>query len=246
MESRKVQRVGYSTLSVSLPSDWVKSVGLQRGDRVAFMPERDGSLRLVPGPLVERETEAEENVVKSDLCDEPRMLERVVVGNYILGCDTLRIVSSKRIRSEHVEETRSIARRLIGLSIIEETPNQIVLQCSIDPAKFKINMLMRRLSIIASTMHEEAMQAFIDFDIGLAEDTIRREEEADMMYWLALRLLLSAQRVQAVAEKIGLEKSSQIPGNRLILKYLETIADCAECIAKRVIELRKLKISVGK
>jgi len=241
-----VQKVGYSTLSVSLPSEWVKDIGLKQGDLITFTPERDGSLRLMPGPPVEREVKAEDIVVNSDLCDEPRMLERVIVGNYVLGCDTLRVVSSKRIRSEHVEEVRRISRRLIGLSIIEETPNQIVLQCSIDPAKFQIDMLMRRLSIIVSTMHNESMQALVNFDMNLAEDTIRREEEADMIYWLALRLLLSAHRVQVVAEKIGLKEPSQVPGNRLILKNLETIADCAEDIAKRIILLRKLKISVGK
>ena len=246
MESRKVQRVGYSTLSVSLPKDWIKETGLKKGDLVMFLPERDGSLKLMPSALVERKAEAEEIVVNADLCNETGMLERVIVGNYILGRDTIRIVSSKRIMSAHVEEVRRIIRRLIGLGIVEETSNQIVLQCSIDPMKFKIGMLLRRLSVIAATMLSEATQALVESDPELAKDVIRREDEADMVYWLAVRLLLSAQRVRTIAKKIGLEEPLHIVGNRAILKYLELIADYTQNIAKSVIELERYKDRIEK
>lgn len=246
MESRKVQQVGYSTLSVSLPSDWAKEVGLKRGDLIHFTPERDGSLKLTPSTLTEGKPETEkEFVINSELCNEPRMLERAVIGNYILGRDVIKIVSSKRIQSVNVEEVRSIARRLIGLGIIGESPNQIVLQCSIDPTNFQINLLMQRLSVIVSTMHDEAMQALINFNPELAKAAISREDEANMIYWLITRLLLSAQRFKNIADKIGLKEPLQIPDNRMISKYIETIADCAENIAKRAIELQKYKEHIG-
>ena len=239
MESRKVQRVGYSTLSVSLPRNWVKDVGLKQGDLVTFLQERDGSLKLMPSELIEHKAKAEEFVINSDLCEEPGMLERIVVGNYILGRDVITIISSSRLRSAHVEEVRRIVRRLFGLGIVEETPNRIVLQCSIDPAKFKIDMLIRRLSVIASTMQSEAVQALLEFDPKLAEDAIRREDEADMVYWLAMRLLLSAQRVRAIAEKTGLEDPLHILYYGLIIRYLELIADYAENIARTAIDFKE-------
>lgn len=239
MESRKVQRVGYSTLSVSLPRNWVKDVGLKQGDLVTFLQERDGSLKLMPSELIEHKAKAEEFVINSDLCEEPGMLERIVVGNYILGRDVITIISSSRLRSAHVEEVRRIVRRLFGLGIVEGTPNRIVLQCSIDPAKFKIDMLIRRLSVIASTMQSEAVQALLEFDPKLAEDAIRREDEADMVYWLAMRLLLSAQRVRAIAEKTGLEDSLHILYYGLIIRYLELIADYAESIARTAVEFKE-------
>ncbi len=245
MESRKVQQVGYSTLSVSLPSDWAKEVGLKRGDLIHFTPERDGSLKLTLHPLTEDKSETEkEFVINSESCNEPRMLARTVIGNYVLGRDIIKIVSSNRIQSGNVEEVRSIARRLIGLGIIEESPNQIVLQCSIDPTNFQINQLIQRLSVIVSTMHQEAMQALINFDPELAKAAISREDEANMIYWLITRLLLSAQRSKNIADKIGLKEPLQIPDNRMISKYLETIADYAENIAKRAIELQKYKAQI--
>jgi phosphate uptake regulator len=238
MESRKIQRVGYSTFSVSLPKDWVETLGLRQGDLVMLLPEKDGSLKLIPSSMVERRPVTEEYEINADLCNEPRMLERIIVGNYTLGRDAFRIISSTRISSMHAEEVRQISHRLMGLGIVQETPQRIDLQCSIDPTKFKIDMLMRRLSVIASTMQSEAIQALTDADRELAEDAIRREDEADMMYWLAIRLLLSAQRDRVVADKIGLEDPLQLIYYGLITRYLEMIADNAQNIARRAIEFK--------
>jgi len=238
MESRKVQRVGYATFSVSLPKKWVKSTGLKQGDLIMVFPEKDGSLKLIPSSMVERRAQIEEYVINSDLCNEPRMLERLIVGNYILGRDVFKVVSSTRISSIHAEEVRQITRRLMGLGIVQETPQQIDLQCSIDPTKFKIDMLLRRLSIIASTMNSEAMQALTESNQEMAEATFRLEDEADMMYWLATRLLISAQHDRIIADKVGLEEPSQILYYTLIARYLEIIADHAEDIARRAIEFK--------
>lgn len=237
MESRKIQRVGYSTFSVSLPKKWVQNTGLKQGDLVMLFPEKDGSLKLIPSSTVERKTQTEEYIINSDLCNEPGMLERIIVGNYTLGRDAFRVVSSTRISRMHIDEVRKISHRLMGLGIVQETPERIDLQCSIDPTRFKIDMLLRRLAVIASTMNLESVQALTE-NLELAEDAIRREDEADMMYWLAIRLLLSAQHDPTIADKIGLEDPSQILYYTLIARYLELIADHAENIARRAVELR--------
>ncbi|MDH5449818.1 MAG: hypothetical protein OEX77_02800 [Candidatus Bathyarchaeota archaeon] len=237
MESRKLQKVGYSTLSVSLPSNWVKEMNLKRGDTMFLTQEKDGSLKMFPSKILSPREGVEEYICNCDLCDDPKMLERVIVGSYILGRDLFSIISSDRVRSEHIEEVRGIMRKLIGLGIIEETSDRITLQCSVDPRKFHLDMLLRRLSILSLTIVKEAVQALADFDISLAENAIRREDEADMMYLLAMRLLVSAQRKREVAEEIGLKDPLHILYFGLMLRYLELIGDYAEEIARRVIEL---------
>ena len=236
METRKVQKVGYSTVTVSLPSEWVKKNNLHAGEIVFLATDRDGTLRVMPSHLAQRE-EAEEYVINADNCDEQGMLERIIVGSYILGRDVIRVTSSTRIEKEHIDEIRRIVRKLIGLGILEETPKNILLQCSVDPTKFKLDMLTRRLSLIASTILSEATQAFLEGNKSLAEEAINREDEADTIYYLAVRLLLSAQIKPDVAEQIGATDILFIPATRLILQYLELIADYAEDIAKRIIEL---------
>lgn len=244
MESRKVQKVGYSTITVSLPSEWVKENNIKPGDLVFIVPEIDGTLRIVPSDLARKE-EAEEYIVNADVCDEKKMLERLIVGSYILGRDVIRITSTSRIKSECVKEVRGIIQKLIGLGILEETPKNILLQCSIDPTKFQMDMLIRRLSLIASTIYSEAIQGLLEKDATLATDAINREDEADMIFFLATRLLVLAQRKRDLAEKIGFTKLILIPCTCLILQYLELIADYSEDIAKRVVELEKYKESLS-
>ena len=239
MESRKIQKVGYSSLAVSLPHSWVEEVGLKKGDEVIFIRDEDGSLRIIPSRLVKSEGTVKEAIINVTVCDEPGMLERAIVGNYVLGRDVIRIVAPGRIKPSHVEEARKTVKRLIGIGIVEETPTQIVLQCAIDPSRFPINTVMRRLYVISSLMYKEAVQALTDYNYDLAIEVINREDEADMMYWLTVRLLLSAISDRSIADKIGIRDPRHIAGNRAIAQRLEHMADLACNIAedcKKLIE----------
>ncbi|MCK4443322.1 MAG: hypothetical protein KAW09_02180, partial [Thermoplasmata archaeon] len=123
---------------------------LKRGDVVFLTRERNDTLRLIPSALAEKEAVPRVYVIKADQCSKSGLLERVVVGNYVLGRDTVCVESKKRMKSSQVDEIRGIVPKLMGLGIIEETSNRIVLQCSIDPSKFPIHTLIRRLYIITS------------------------------------------------------------------------------------------------
>lgn len=235
MESRKVQKVGYSTMTVSLPSEWAKQNSVAPGDLVFLTSEKDGSLRVMPRQVAQRE-EAEEYIINADECDETGMLERIIVGCYILGRDVIRVSSSTRIERAHNDEIRRVVRKLIGLGILEETPKNVLLQCSVDPAKFKLDMLVRRLSLIGSTILFEAVQSFTEGKRSLAEEAASREDEADTIYYLAVRLLLLAQVKPDIAEKVGVTNILFIPATRLILQHLELISDYAEDLARKCIE----------
>ncbi|MEM2937263.1 MAG: PhoU domain-containing protein [Candidatus Bathyarchaeia archaeon] len=224
-------------MTVSLPSEWAKQNNIKPGDLVFIMPEKDGTLRIMPANVAQRE-EAEEHIINVDACNEKGMLERIIVGSYILGRDVIRVNSSSRIEKAHVDEVRGIVRKLIGLGILEETSKGILLQCSVDPTKFKLDMLIRRLSLIASTILSEAMQAFTENNEALASEAISREDEADTIFYLAVRLLLSAQLNPGVAEQIGATDILFLPATRLILQNLELIADYSEDIAKKIISLK--------
>lgn len=220
-------------MTVSLPSEWVKQNNINPGDLVFVIMEKDDTLRIVPANVAQKE-EAEEHIINVDACDEKGMLQRIIVGSYILGRDVIRITSSSRIEKAHIEEVRGIIRKLIGLGILEETQKNILLQCSVDPSKFKIDMLIRRLSLLAATILSEAMQAFMENNESLANEAISREDEADSIFYLAVRLILSAQINPDIAEQIGATEILFIPATRLILHCLELIADYSEDIAKKI------------
>jgi SpoVT / AbrB like domain. len=48
MDLRKVQKFGKSTLMISLPAEWVKSVNLKPGTSVYIDVDEDGGLKVYP------------------------------------------------------------------------------------------------------------------------------------------------------------------------------------------------------
>ncbi len=238
MESRKIQKVGISTLTVSLPKQWAETQNLKKGDQVFIVQEGDSIRMLAPESARKRlERPVPDYVIDADAMDEPGMLERIIVGNYVLGRERLVVRSSSRLKSEHLDEIRGVSKRLMGLGIIEETGNQALLQCSLEPSKFPIDSLIKRLYNLGSTMLRESIEALITKDRSLAEDAIRREDDADMMYWLIVRLVLSAQQDDSLITKLGMGSRLNNAGYRLISKELETVADCATHIAENVLDL---------
>ena len=239
MEPRKIQKVGYSTLSVSIPMNWAKKTGIKKGDVVFISEESDGALRITPEP-----TKTEDQsiyVVNVDNCDNTKVLARVIVGNYVLGRNLIKVESERRLMREQIESIREVTQKLLGIGIIEESDRHLLLQCSIDPKNFPIDTVIRRLYVITSIMFKEGMDALIDRDMELAKDALAREHEADTIFWLLTRLLASAQQSRLVSEAIGINEPMDVVENNLIAWYLEMIGDRLYAIAQNVISLEDLR-----
>ncbi|MFB0543182.1 MAG: PhoU domain-containing protein [Candidatus Bathyarchaeia archaeon] len=236
-EYRRVQKVGHSTLSVSLPAKWVKSKGLRKGGSIFFYEENDGSLRIYAEP---KSPNSEVFVVDTDRYEDPVTLARIVVGNYVLGRNIIRIVSSRRLRREQIEVIREVTQRLLGIGIVEEGERHLLLQSSIDPKSFPLPTMIKRLYMIVSTMFKEARNGLIDGDIELAKDAISREHEADTTYWLISRLLSSAQQSWIVAQDMAISDPIEIIHSSLVVRCLEMIGDHSQLIARKSIELEEV------
>lgn len=245
MESRKVQAVGSSTLAVSLPKSWTKARNLKKGDQLLMIQEGD-YLKLIDSSSIADDNirSAPQYVINADMCQEPGMLERIIVGNYVLGREKWTIKSKTKLKSKQHREIRNVSWKLIGLGIIEETADSMSLQCSIDPSKYPIEGLVKRLFNLSLMMFDESIESLLTNDLQLAEDVIKREDDADMIYWLCLKLILSVQMDDSLMEKVGLGNRLEIVGYRLIIKDIESIADHSEEIAENVITLLKNDISL--
>ena len=240
MEIRKVQRVGHSTLTVSLPRDWVRQVGLKQGGIVTLRLSEFGELVVTPGT----DFEADEMTVckiNADACKDGELLSRMITGNYILGRDTTIISSSTDLTPEQLNAIRDSTRRLSGLGIVEQTPNEAVIQCFLDPSKFSITGLITRLHKVSVSMLDRALQALMDRKYSLALEVLELESEADRLYWLILRQIFRAISRIPLSRHLGMESATHAVGYRAVSKYLEEIADCSESIASQIISMSEEK-----
>lgn len=210
-------------------------MGIKKGDIVFLSEENDGALRITPEPIKARDKSI--YVVNVDNCDNTKILARVIVGNYVLGRNLIRVESERRLMREQIQSIRTVTQGLLGIGIIEESDRHLLLQCSIDPKNFPLETVVKRLYVITSIMFKESIDALIDRDMELAKDAMAREHEADTIFWLLVRLLASSQQSRIVSEAIGIVDPMEIIVNSLVAWYLEMIADRLNSVAKKILEL---------
>lgn len=230
MEIRKAQRAGYSTLIVSLPIKWVKEVGLKPGDALALSEEQDGSLRVIPQLGLRTKGESV-SIVNADLCIEKQLLTKLIVGEYIVGHETIHVSSKRPLRPEQLEEIRNATSKLIGIDVVEQTLNRVILQSLVDPMKFPIYTSLRRIHAIIIAIFDAILQAISEKEIKYLKEVSNMENDVDRLYRLTVRQLMLAARDREIMKHVGIETPLNIVGNRVVAKALEEIADSTERIA---------------
>ncbi|MGC9116165.1 MAG: AbrB/MazE/SpoVT family DNA-binding domain-containing protein [Conexivisphaera sp.] len=245
VDARKVQMVGYSTLSVSLPKDWVKQVGIKPGDIVSMIRMDDGSLKIKPG-LVKEESEKITKVVHVDTCGDAGLLGRMIIALYLTGADSITLVGDDGgIPKEKAEEVKAAVSRLNGFSIVEESPERIVIQSFIDPASSPIWNLMKRLHSLTTRMMELVQRALKEGNAEMLQDVREAEEETDRVFWLSVRQLLLANTRPELQEKLGVDSPKHIPGHRMVVKLLEKVGDFAVAAARELETILKGNVKVS-
>jgi phosphate uptake regulator len=244
MEKRRIMRLGKSSLTVSLPLNWIQKTGLKKGDHLVIATEKDGSLRIMPDVMVSQMETPKSCTINTDLCNAKDLLLRMIVASYIKGYDIINIASSKRIGKDNIEAIRNAELSLMGLSIVEETSSRMTLQCSINASMFPIDLAIRRLYSLFLTMGDEAIDALTNSNLELAKEAQRREREANMMYALILRLLNQAQSNYKIAKMIGIDVND-IMNMLVVANTLERNADWAFRIAENVGQIENSGVTIN-
>jgi phosphate uptake regulator len=235
IDVRKVQMVGYSTLSVSLPKDWVKEVGVKAGDVVSIIRLEDGSLRLHPG--LTKDEKLPKRVVNVDKVVDAGLLRRVIIGLYIIGAETIVVKGNSGLNAVQIEAVKSAVQRLNGFGVVEQTAGTITIQSFLDPTKFPIDGLLRRLHTMTTYMLEATFKGLLERRKESAQEVVLAEAELDKIYWMTVRQLLYASKRPDAARKIGIDSALNIAGSRLVAKLTEKIGDYAEGMSVNTVAL---------
>jgi phosphate uptake regulator len=235
-ELRKVQKVGYSTLAVSIPKRFAKELNLSEGDSVLFREDADGTLRLIPATKARKSSKA---TIRADLIENDETLMRLIVGSYALGYDTVEVSSREpldKVRTDMVIET---VKSLRGLEVVESDSRHVVAQSFMDPTKFPVDSLIKRLQILVAKSLDEIMEALDPGKIGSLNEVRRIQDEIDELYWLIVRQLLVALNRRELAADIGIESPLHASGNRVCAKTLDEIGSIILDIAEELIRLKE-------
>jgi phosphate uptake regulator len=231
VEYRKLQETKSGSYLVSLPKKWVAQMGLKGGMTVTLVETSDGNLIIRAGEAEEAERL---NIATVELDD---IVSREILGKYLIGADIIHVKAPKRIALDQRERIKNVLTVLVGTEIIEEKPNEIIVQCLLSPLAIPIKTLLRRAHVLALQMHVDAITAFRDKDEDLAKSVVRRDDDLNRLYFLIVRQLRSIVQNVRLAEKAGISLVECLD-YRLAAKALESNGDHAVTIAKSAMALR--------
>jgi phosphate uptake regulator len=234
-----VQFTGRSTYVLSLPKRWIEEMHLKAGDQVTLVRELDNSLSIVPIFTAARESH---NEVRASILpsESGNTLKRKVVSMYLAGYNIIHLkVKSGRMNSALREAVREVVRRnLVGTEMISDASDNITLQVLLSLPELSINTAIRRMYLIASSMHKDALSALAELNHELAKEVIISDDEVDRFSLYVFRSLVMAMHNGRVLREMGLKNPSDGLSYRVAAKSIERIADHAYNIADKAITLR--------
>jgi phosphate uptake regulator len=242
-ELRKIQVTGGSTYIISLPKTWVEEMKLVRGSVVRLYQNDDMSLIIRPkyNSINEKPKKV---VITIDLTDEPQSVIRSLVSTYHNGYTIIEIRSSdRRIEPETRHAVKDFVRKkLVGTEILSDLPNELTLQILLSYSELSIKDTLRRMSIIAASMHRDAIQTLSDDNPRIAKEVMNMDDEVDRFSFYVMRLLSVAVMDVQVLKESGIVNQRQCLGYRLITKSIERMADHATNIAENRLALHLVPI----
>ena len=238
---RKLQVTGGSTYILSLPKKWVIQNQLKKGSSIKLNQEDGGVLSIFPSDSLKAQ-KTDEVFIKVLAGDNPDTVIRKIVSAYLVGYNMIHINVEKQqqLSAKHRDRIRNFARQLlVGTEILTDTPAELTLQVLLSYPELSIQSALRRMCIITSSMHKDAITSLRNRDKQLAESVIDTDDEVDRFNLYVIRQLKMAIENPRIIKEIGLTKARDCLGYRVVTKSVERTADHAVNIAENVLLLEE-------
>jgi len=155
VETRKVQRLGSSSLFITLPKKWINKWGVKPGDKIIIEISEDGGLRLVAEKVKNTYTKKS---IKIDVDNYKQSIVNAIPSLYILGYDEMLFTTKKNLDPKEVENVITLSKNLVGIEVAENNNNLIRLDCLLDTEKLGSETLLRRILNIISKKVDEIIE----------------------------------------------------------------------------------------
>jgi phosphate uptake regulator len=239
-EARKIQFSGKSSYMLALPKKWVEELGLKGGDQVAVARQSDASLLITPGSKI-LGTAREEITFEIQHPDTSGSILRKLISAYLLGYSLIRVRGKQGpVTSSQRDVIKDAARRhLVGTEIVAESTEGVVLQVLLSYPELSLKDAVKRMLLITSSMHKDAMLALQTASKDSAASVVKSDDEVDRFSLYVIRQLNIAVQNDLILKEIGLSSRRDCLDYRLIVKSIERVADHAARIAEAVMLLDK-------
>jgi phosphate uptake regulator len=214
------------TFFVTLPKSWVTTHAIGRGAVLTFAEGSDGKLVLGAHDETSRKS-------RSARLSPGPTLEREIEEKYLLGYDIIEIESRSVLHSDVRDHVKTILKKLVGLEIVEEDAQKIIIQCLIEPSLLAPERIIRRLHLMTKAMQRDAITAFTSCDTKLAKTVVERDEEVDRLYFLLVRIVRDALTDLTTAERIHASPVDCLD-YRILSSLIEHFGDYSALIAMNV------------
>jgi phosphate uptake regulator len=242
LEIRRVQKTGASTMTVSLPKDWIVANSIKPGTPVVVRVLTDGTISI--DPKMQQEKEENRKIIMVDEDETKEHLTRKLIGAYLAGYNIIEVRSKGRLDLDLKHGVKEMSRLVIGPEVIEETSNTIVLHDLSDPVELPQEKCVRRMHLIVDSMHKDAIVSLQDEEEALAQDVIDRDADVDRLYWMAVKQYNLILKDRKLSEKIGVDIYEGM-SLMLVARGVERIGDHAEKIAHNALILTKSRNKIN-
>jgi phosphate uptake regulator len=222
--TRILQRMGPVSLGVSVPRQWTQAFDLRAGSGVHLRSTADGSLRIRPLHLPEGRTAAIQIDVGAGTV--PEHLFRRLLGTYLAGHVTFRVVERGGLSAETRAVVRTFVRRTIQPEILSEEGDVLELQDVTEASPVPLVKLLGRMGQLVVTLQRDAGRSWSAPVVLRGQTWARRDDEVDRQAWFIERS--AARLLHGEEDRDGLGGDGIGPlGCWSVARSLERIGDHA-------------------
>ncbi|HYT44161.1 MAG TPA: phosphate uptake regulator PhoU, partial [Methylomirabilota bacterium] len=143
-----------------------------------------------------------------------------------------------RINPSQRAALRGVVRmNLVGTEIIADASDLITIQILISIPELSVNTAVRRMFLISTAMHSDAIASLGEQNHELARTIIKSDDEVDRFGLYILRNLVIATQNERIVQEIGLRNRSDCLSYRVAVRSIERVADDAAGIADKSLKI---------
>ncbi|WP_256299686.1 phosphate signaling complex PhoU family protein [Haloarchaeobius salinus] len=228
MERRKVQKVGGSTYTVSVPKDWAHEHHIEAGEHVHLYTHDDGSL-VVRSSRTDGEGLSERTVEVGT--GPPETIEQVLRGLYAAGVDEMTLAASDGFDDAQRRRVTSVARDTVGLQVVSADEGAVTVRSLLDAGDVSVQQSVLQLQFIALSMHRSAVDALVAGTDALPADVRERAAEVHRLAAMVVRHFNRSLSDFEETDALGVSRPELFTHCRVAREY-ERLADESVAVAR--------------